>query len=586
MNNLKDQFDQYKILTKIGEGGMGEVYRGVDGNLDRLVAIKLMKPELSSREDIVQRFKTEAKTLGRLNHTNIAAVYNFGKVNEQYYMALEFINGETLDELIKKVGALSCQAAVRYTIAILEGLDHAHEFNIIHRDIKPSNIMVTPQGKLKILDFGIAKILGVEGLTKTGQVVGTYAYASPEQHQGKALDARSDIYSVGAVLYEMLTGHTPFEKDSAYELATAHIKEIPMSPRTFSKAIPVALAEIVLKALEKAPEKRFASALEFSHALLKLDYRLDPQNTTPSGQQLTVREITKRYKGSIMMSRFLGGWIDGFSIALCFLTPENLLQDKNSPDILPIGFMLTIAYFVIGEWLWGRTLGKLMTKTIVVNAKGNRPNLNQVLIRMLFRLLEVNPFFAGPVGITVWGIPAGIAVLCSKHKQRLGDMVANTYVIHTRDLPKIIVNPPSLEKRFLNWFENLPGINVKDAWQYIGMLILIPVLQVGWTAIKGYHTEMPTSQVSNVAAQEDSNILVNNGNVYYKDKKYYDAFLLYQKAAALGNIQGQYNLGMMHEYGFMGVPKDYTQAIVWYKKAANQGQQDAVLALKRLNKTY
>lgn len=265
-----DQIDNYKIVEKIGEGGMGEVYKGVDVMLEREVAIKLLRPELSSRDDIVQRFRSEAIALGRLNHPNIAAVYNFGRIRDQFYMALEFVNGETLDSVIKKEGSLTWQTAVQYAIAILEGLDHAHKFNIVHRDIKPSNVIITGQNTVKILDFGIARILEKARLTKTGHLIGTLEYVSPEQIQGKETDARSDIYSVGVVLYEMLTGHIPFEKNTEYDLIKSQIEEKPKSPRTFSSKIPAQIEQLALKALEKKPEKRFSSAREFSKELLKL----------------------------------------------------------------------------------------------------------------------------------------------------------------------------------------------------------------------------------------------------------------------------------------------------------------------------
>ena len=265
-----EQIDNYKIVKKIGEGGMGEVYKGVDVMLEREVAIKLLKPELSNRDDIVQRFRSEAIALGRLNHPSIAAVYNFGRFNTQFYMALEFVNGETLDDVIKKNGALAWQTALHYAIAILQGLEHAHRFQIIHRDIKPSNIIITEQDTVKILDFGMARILEKARQTISGNLIGTLEYVSPEQIRGQETDARSDIYSVGVVLYEMLTGHIPFEKNTEYDLIKSQIEEKPKPPRSFSQAIPPQIEQLVLKALEKKPERRFASANDFADALQKL----------------------------------------------------------------------------------------------------------------------------------------------------------------------------------------------------------------------------------------------------------------------------------------------------------------------------
>lgn len=267
-----DQIDNYKIVKKIGEGGMGEVYKGVDVMLEREAAIKLLRPELKNRPDVIQRFKDEMIALGRLNHSNITTLYQykFDPLQDKYYMALEFARGEPLEDILKREGSLPWQTAVQYAIEMLDGLDHAHSFNVVHRDIKPSNIIITEQNTVKIIDFGIARILETARLTQTGQFIGTLQYVSPEQIQGKDTDPRSDIYSVGAVIYEMLTGHIPFEKDTDYELRRSIVEEKPKLPLTFSSQIPVKLEQLILKALEKKPENRFSSAKEFSKELRKL----------------------------------------------------------------------------------------------------------------------------------------------------------------------------------------------------------------------------------------------------------------------------------------------------------------------------
>lgn len=279
---MMNQIDNYRILEKIGEGGMGEVYKGIDVMLEREVAIKLLKPELSSKDDVVQRFRSEAVALGRLNHSNIAAVYNFGRYHDQYYMALEFVNGDTLENIIQQKGCLPWREAIHYAIAILEGLSHAHSFNIVHRDVKPSNIIVTANNELKILDFGIARILEKARLTRLGHLVGTLEYVSPEQLQGWETDERADLYSTAVVLYEMLTGRLPFEKSTDYDLIKSQIEEKPKSLRLFAGSIPVMLDKTVLRALEKRPDKRFADAREFIEELNKVLYKTaDKTAVTP-----------------------------------------------------------------------------------------------------------------------------------------------------------------------------------------------------------------------------------------------------------------------------------------------------------------
>ena len=331
-----EQIDNYKIVKKIGEGGMGEVYKGVDVMLEREVAIKLLKPELSNRDDIVQRFRSEAIALGRLNHPSIAAVYNFGRFNTQFYMALEFVNGETLDDVIKKNGALAWQTALHYAIAILQGLEHAHRFHIIHRDIKPSNIIITEQNTVKILDFGIARILEKARQTKSGNLIGTLEYVSPEQIRGQETDARSDIYSVGVVLYEMLTGHIPFEKNTEYDLIKSQIEEKPKPPRSFSQAIPPQIEQLVLKALEKKPERRFASANDFADALQKLvEHPPIARKQTSFGWAL---RFCRDYPAIVFLLALLaigGGyflWLSGSMPTIGGLNPSATFSSTNQLD--------------------------------------------------------------------------------------------------------------------------------------------------------------------------------------------------------------------------------------------------------------
>ena len=302
-----DQIDNYKIIEKIGEGGMGEVYKGVDTMLEREVAIKLMRPELVNRQDIVDRFKLEAVATGRLNHSNITTLYNFGQTQNQYYMALEFVRGETLEKILKARGALPWREAVNYAIGVLEGLDYAHRLKVIHRDLKPSNLMINEQGIIKIMDFGIARILGDARLTKSGNFIGTLQYITPEQLEGKEGDARSDVYLLGIILYEMLKGDELYkEAKTERDLMNAQAEEKPVPLRNFNQDIPAKLEKIVLKALEKDPEKRFFSAQEFSQALRNIK---DESIVEPSGENFFVN-FARNYPVVLVSAVLLipGGW--------------------------------------------------------------------------------------------------------------------------------------------------------------------------------------------------------------------------------------------------------------------------------------
>ena len=257
----------YKITEKIGEGGMGAVFKGIDLMLEREVAIKMLRPELASQPHVVERFRSEAVTLAKLNHPNIATLFSFLRQGEDFFMVMEFVRGETLDSLIRRSGAMRCDTAIALFCQALEGIDHAHRMGIIHRDIKPANMMLTETGTLKVMDFGIARVLGTSRMTKQGNIVGTIEYMSPEQVRGQETDARSDIYSLGILLYEMLTGRVPFSSDSEFDLMKMQIDDAPQPPRVFSAQIPQAVEQAIMRALAKRAEARFQGAGEFRNAL-------------------------------------------------------------------------------------------------------------------------------------------------------------------------------------------------------------------------------------------------------------------------------------------------------------------------------
>ena len=258
----------FRIEQQIGAGGMGAVFRGHDLMLEREVAVKALRPELARQPELVARFRSEAVTLARLNHSHIATLYNFLRHGEDYFMVMEFVRGKTLDEIIRETGAMDIERAVRLFCQALEGIAHAHALGVIHRDIKPANLMLAANDEVKVMDFGIARVLGTARQTKTGRLIGTLEYMSPEQMRGAETDARSDIYSLGILLYEMLTGHVPFQADSDYELMRAQVEAAPPPPREFNADIPPAVEAAILQALAKDPAARFQFAAEFRSALL------------------------------------------------------------------------------------------------------------------------------------------------------------------------------------------------------------------------------------------------------------------------------------------------------------------------------
>ena len=262
----------YKIESKLGEGGMGAVYKGVDTMLDREVAIKALKPELASQTSVVERFRSEAVTLAKLNHPNVATLYTMFRQGEELYMVLEFVRGETLDTILQRRGALPAEEAIPVFCQVLDGIDHAHELGIVHRDIKPANMMLTEKGTLKVLDFGIARLLGSARMTRAGNIIGTLEYMAPEQVRGLETDGRSDLYALGMMLYEVLTGKLPFDTDNEFELMKAQTELTPAPPRTLNPNIPVSVEAAIMKAIEKDPNKRFQTGREFREVLLNAGF--------------------------------------------------------------------------------------------------------------------------------------------------------------------------------------------------------------------------------------------------------------------------------------------------------------------------
>lgn len=257
----------YQVQSLLGEGGMGKVYLATDTLLGRQVAIKNLNISLTRQPSFLERFKNEAKTLARLSHPNIALLYNYLQKEEDYYMVMEYVEGQNLDELMRTQGALPYQIVIPVVCAALEGLDHAHRKGILHRDIKPANLMLTKEHTVKLMDFGIAKVSDAAKLTQASRVIGTLEFLAPEQIEGKDPSVASDIYAMGVTMYELLTGKLPFTGKSDYMLMQDIVKESPPAPQQFNSNIPKVLSDIVLKSLEKKPEKRFLSAKEFSNAL-------------------------------------------------------------------------------------------------------------------------------------------------------------------------------------------------------------------------------------------------------------------------------------------------------------------------------
>ena len=257
---------KYRIIDRLGRGGMGTVYKAVDETLDREVAIKVLNPDLGD-SDVLKRFRAEAITLARLNHPGIATLYELHRQDDDLLMVMEFVRGETFHDLSERLGPLAAPQAAHLCVQVLDALAHAHRAGVVHRDLKPANLMMSETGTVKVMDFGIARVLGTEHFTHGGYMMGTPAYMAPEQVMGRDVDARADLYAIGVVFYRLLSVQLPFEADTAIAMVQKQISETPTPISTFRPDLPEWCAHVIDRALAKSPANRFQSAEEFRTAL-------------------------------------------------------------------------------------------------------------------------------------------------------------------------------------------------------------------------------------------------------------------------------------------------------------------------------
>lgn len=340
--------DRYKIINKIGSGGTADVYLAWDGKLNRYVAIKILSKTYASEKNFVARFKKEAQILARLNDPNIVAIYDWGQFDNSYFICMEYVEGQSLEEIIDKQGIISPEVTARYAIQICSALEVAHKNNLIHRDIKPQNIIVTPDGTVKITDFGIAKSL-IEDNTKTINILGTAYYISPEQAQGKILSYSTDIYSLGVVLYEMLTADLPFRGENSIEISLKHINEKPIRPSALVSNIPPEIEKILMHCIEKNPQKRYENV-----SVLKADLQnfLNKKPLLIEKQQ--EREKSLYGKSIINKITFLKRepkHLDGYSSFPKEDSEEEPPEKNKKKFRLSFTINLSIAYFLAAVFL-------------------------------------------------------------------------------------------------------------------------------------------------------------------------------------------------------------------------------------------
>jgi len=288
---------RYHIIEELGKGGMGKVYKAQDTEIREKVALKLIKPEIAADKKTIERVRHELTTARKIRHKNICGMYDIGEANGTTFITMEYVPGEDLKSFLRRSKKLTVETAVSIGKQICEGLTEAHKLGVVHRDLKPGNIMIDTEGNVRIMDFGIARSLSAKAVTVAGTMVGTPEYMSPEQAEGKEVDHRSDIYSLGVILFEMVTGQPPFEGESPLSVAMKHKSEAPPNPKKLVPQIPEGLNRLILRCLEKDRTRRYQTAEEILTDLAALEKSLPAaERITFKSKTLTPREITVKFQ--------------------------------------------------------------------------------------------------------------------------------------------------------------------------------------------------------------------------------------------------------------------------------------------------
>ena len=326
---------RYLILEELGKGGMGSVYKAYDKEVEEKIALKTIKSEIAADEKVIQRFRNELKIARKISHKNVCRMFDLGREDDTYYIAMEYVSGEDLKSSVRRMGPLSTGKVLGFATEICEGLAEAHRLGIVHRDLKPQNIMIDRDGIAQIMDFGIARSRELKGMTENGSTIGTPEYMSPEQVEGEDIDLRSDIYSMGVILYEMVTGRTPFEGKTPMSIAMKHVTEKPKEPKGLNMQISEDLSRVIMKCMEKDKTHRFQSALDLLYALKEIERGIPAiERIKPARKPVTSREITVSFsvrRFLIPVAALLGVVIIGGGIWYFVLRPESSKPTLSSP---------------------------------------------------------------------------------------------------------------------------------------------------------------------------------------------------------------------------------------------------------------
>jgi serine/threonine protein kinase/tetratricopeptide (TPR) repeat protein len=333
---------RYQIIEELGKGGMGRVYKAHDTKIKEKIALKLIKPEIAKDKKTIERFSNELRLARKIRHKNVCGMFDLGEEKGTHYITMEFVPGEDLRSLIRRIGQLPIGKSISIAKQICEGLDEAHRLGVVHRDLKSSNIMIDKEGNVRIMDFGIARSLEAKGITGAGVMIGTPEYMSPEQVEGKEVDQRSDIYSLGVILYEMVTGRVPFEGDTPFTIGVKHKSEIPKDPKEINTHTPEDLSRVILRCLEKGKDNRYQNAGEVRAELTNMEKGIPTtEREIPEKKPLTSREITLQFS---MKKLFIPAAVV-IALVIFVVAVLVLLPGKKAPPVPSDKPSLAILYF-------------------------------------------------------------------------------------------------------------------------------------------------------------------------------------------------------------------------------------------------
>jgi eukaryotic-like serine/threonine-protein kinase len=611
---MSQMIGQYEIRALLGEGGIGQVHAAFDTILQREVAMKSLRPELLNDANFVERFRAEATSLARLNHPNITTLYSLFPDGRNLYMVMELVRGTTLDTILeKRKTALDVRECLAIIAQAADGLDYAHSMGVIHRDIKPSNLIISENGTLKIMDFGIARVRGSQRLTRSGSIVGTLAYMAPEQLRGEEGDDSCDLYSLAIVLYEMLSGSPPFNAASEYDLMQAQINQKPERLTPKVPSLDPKIENALLKALSKKPDQRFPSTRAFSDALGASTLRMDApkilHNDTRLIQAADIPALSPPAAG--VSSRFGLGFLN------------NMSSDLRAA-VYGGGAALVVALGIIGFLFFPsskKTVPQPSPVSPAVVANPSAPAKPATVAAQTPAAVPAvpapapapAPVVAAPVDtsppLDPSTLPADLADVVNAANR--GDPAAQNqlgvkYAQGENPIPRDDIKAVSLYRQAANQGFAKAETNLGDMYlfgrgglqQSNGDAVswYLKAAQQDWPDAqyrlaylyeKGLGTDKDpahAAQLYQSAADhgyaEAQNVLgtlyATGGDGLKEDDK--QAVVWYQKAADQGFAKAQKNLGDLYFFGH-GVDKDYKQAMTWYQKAADQGFAEAQFRL-------